>query len=90
MTLLVVELHEPLVAFGILSGKARFSASPLLGHDQPSLGCGRTIDVGTAREIFSAKRHAANAIREPARVRNFVDRIDVERARVRRLLTRDH
>ena len=88
VTVLVVELDEPRVAVGILGRKAGFGASLLLGHDQPSLGCRRAIDIGTAREILGTKGHAADAIGKPAGVRNFVHGIDVERARVRRLVMR--
>ena len=79
-----VEGEEPDLTFLVPDREPGRGARRLRPDDRPAPGRGPINRVGAARQLGDRNRSGVHAVREPARVRHFVDRIQVLRPNVRR------
>ena len=77
-----VELHEPPHAATVSRREPGGRAFSLGAHNGPLASRRSRRLVGTARDLVGAHRSRVDAVGEPARVRHFVDGVDVARRHV--------
>ena len=81
-----VELEEPGFTFGVLGRDAGVDARCLSPDRSPSATDPAARRRGAADNLVDRERPRADAVGEPARIRDFVDGVDVLRAHAGRLV----
>ena len=81
-----IEFDEPGMALGVHGREARVSAGRFLADQDPFRRIRWLTDICAANELVVRERPGADAVREPARVGDLVDGVDVLRAQAARLV----
>ncbi len=79
-----IEAEEPDAALAVFGGEPRREARGLRADQRPAAGRRRCIGDLSFDDLLDSQVVRVDPVREPARIRNLVDRVDILRAHVRR------